>query len=160
MDNQKFIRSQEANEVLSKMPSGILRWGTGVLSIVVITLLLISYIVKYTSTTTGAATFHCKNDRVINVKPNSPLDINEIKNGQTVLLEFTNLQNTNASIIEGSISNVASSSMDSLHSFDFDVVLSNNPANRSLYIPVESNLKGTYKIITGQKRLLLKFLGK
>jgi multidrug resistance efflux pump len=82
------LRSEEAQEVLTRMPSWIIRWGTTLLFAAVIILIFISFLVKYPDTIQAKVNITTQHLPVnIVVKSSGKLDRLFVKENQVVVAE-------------------------------------------------------------------------
>ena len=160
------LRSEEVQEVMGKVPPVLLRWGITVLTLVVVTLLVVSYLLKYPDTISGPVTF-------IRILPTVQLSTGKTMSsctmlipaqgsgkvhvGQRTIVRVLNFPDQEFGYLEGRVEHL-SDTPDSngryvVHiRFDKGLV-----TNYGIQLPNTMQMQGSAEIITEDIRLIVRF---
>ncbi len=121
MDEEQF-HSQEISTILNKIPRWITRWGKIIVFLILILLVVISHLIKYSQTITAPITLQIKftdnttilDDTTTTIigEMNIPTDdFVKVQVRQTVNIKLYNLSRTKSILIEGTIKSISLASL-------------------------------------------------
>ena len=151
------IYSEPVREILSKPPKWIIRYGIGVIFIILLLIIIGSYFIKYPDIVHGKIVLISKSRGQISV-PIKNLD--KIKEGQIINIKFENYPSMEYGIIQLRINNLQTLqevNNDSLYFFEIFLpdTLITSYGKRLNYIP---RMRGKADIIVQDLRLIDKFI--
>ena len=157
MEKEKEIelRSEEVQEVMNRVPSAILRYGSGVLLGIVLLLLGGSAWFSYPETVVTECVLTLGSDHLPQAKTQVPMqDIGKIAMGQRVVIHLTGFPEETYGFMEGSITAV-SEFPDEMGNYVLSVGLTAETVERcKAVLSIIKETEGTAKIIIKERTLL------
>lgn len=150
------LRSEKTRQIIGMIPSGIVRYGTLIITIIIAILLAISYFVPYSENLQADATVVVDADGKLNVCAYIPyLHINTIHEGMSAEIEFEGYPSSDYGYVSATISHI-DKDVKNVNGQNYfiaytDMLNSNN-------IALLSGMKGTANILISNKSILQKML--
>jgi len=127
------LRSEKTRQVIGNIPKGIVRYGTTVISLIIIVLLVVSYFVPYPENLQTDATVEINTDGHVKVCAYVPYsNINTIHEGMSTQIEFEGYPSADYGYVSAIISNIDKN----VHNI-----------NGQNYFKVDLNIQTNYSII-------------
>jgi hypothetical protein len=154
MPNNLEYRSEEVQELLTKVPPFAIRWGISVFLSVIIFLLSLSYLIKVPEKVEGVFVLNTKDQGVITVPVKST---GVISKGQQVILEFDNYPYEEFGVVGSEVKELQFKEDNNQYVAFTEPIkeMESSYGKRLKRLPL---MKGRASIITRDNRLLFKFL--
>ncbi|MDO5760624.1 MAG: hypothetical protein Q4Q06_06330 [Bacteroidota bacterium] len=151
------LRSKEIQEILSRPPKWLIRYGIGIIFVVIVVVFVGSYFIEYPDMIKGKVVLISKQKAKIIVPIQNS---GKIKNNQTINIKFDNYPYMEYGILKTQISNLKLlPSKDSAECYEFLISLPDTlKTNYNTTLPYISQMQGSAEIIIENKRLLHKFI--
>lgn len=158
-------RSAPMQEIISRVPSRIIRWGMTLVFAFFVLLLFLSWFIRYPEVTTGPVLVSTEKTTQENL--HSPFVVSmqvpkagyaKIREGQTVWMTLDNYPVHEFGQVEGKVSQIATRAQGDTYRVEIQLIngLHSSYGHTLTYTP---DLTGTGKIITADVKLLHRILG-
>lgn len=152
------LRSEKTRQIIGMVPSGIVRYGTLIITIIIAILLAVSYFVPYPENLQANATVVVDADGKLNVCAYIPYShINTIHEGMCVEMEFEGYPSADYGYVSTTISHIDKTVHKNNGQNYFKVYL-NSQSNNT--ITLLEGVNGTANILISNKSVLQKLFAK
>lgn len=148
------LRSREVEDVMGTTPKKILQWGSSILFIVVITLLIVSYWVTWPQKVVGDTLVRNQQKSQTIVATISPDAVEKIQIGQSSYIRFDNFPEHKYGFLNAQVVEIKPTINENNR---FEVLLQLQQGfktSKGYSIPLNKDLIGKAEIITGKKRII------
>ena len=152
------LRSEKTRQIIGMVPSGIVRYGTLIITIIIAILLAVSYFVPYPENLQANATVVVDADGKLNLCAYIPYShINTIHEGMCVELEFEGYPSADYGYVSARISHIDKSAhnINGQNYFKVDLNIQTNNT-----IILFEGMNGTANILISDKSVLQKLFAK
>lgn len=148
------LRSEKTRQVIGNMPKGIVRYGTTVISLIIIVLLVVSYFVPYPENLQTDATVEINTDGHVKVCAYVPYsNINTIHEGMSTQIEFEGYPSADYGYVSATISHI-DKNVQNINGQNYFKVYLNSQSNNT--IALFEGMNGTANILISNKSVLQK----
>lgn len=150
------LRSERTRQIIGMVPSGIVRYGTLIITIIIAVLLAASYFVPYPENLQADASVAVDADGKSNVCAYVPYSfINTIHEGMSAEIEFEGYPSADYGYVSATISRISKDVKDisGANYFKIDLEIKN-----SNIIAIRKGMKGTVNILVSNESILHKML--
>lgn len=150
------LRSEKTRQIIGMVPSGIVRYGTLIITIIIAILLTVSYFVPYPENLQANATVVVDADGKLNVCAYIPYShINTIHEGMSAEIEFEGYPSADYGYVSATISHIDKSThnINGQNYFKVDLNIQTNST-----IILFEGMEGTANILISNKSILQKML--
>ena len=148
------LRSEKTRQIIGMVPSGIVRYGTLIITIIITVLLAVSYFVPYPENLQANATVVVDADGKLNVCAYIPYShINTIHEGMNAEIEFEGYPSADYGYVSATISHI-DKTVHNINGQNFCVLYMSIPENNN--VTMLSGMKGTANILTSDKGIFQK----
>lgn len=152
--NNISLRSEEVQEIMGEIPAKIVRWGTTILSIIIIILLAGSYFFKYPEVINSDIQVTVKNNEIISKIGLSSFGAGKIQVGQKIQIRLNSFPEYEFGYLEGVIISISYMELENGY-YNANINFPNNlKTNHGFDLPPEGVFEGRATIITKDVRLL------
>ena len=150
------LRSEKARQIIGMVPSGIVRYGTLIITIIIAVLLAVSYFVPYPENLQANATVVVDADGKLNVRAYIPYShINTIHEGMSAEIEFEGYPAADYGYVSTTISNI-DKNVHNINGQNYFKVDLNIQTNNTIIL--FEGMNGTANILISNKSILQKIL--
>ena len=148
------LRSEKTRQIIGMVPSGIVRYGTLIITIIITVLLAVSYFVPYPENLQANATVVVDADGKLNVCAYIPYShINTIHEGMSAEIEFEGYPSADYGYVSATISHIDKNVQNINGQNYFKVYLNSQSKNT---IALFEGMNGTANILISNKSVLQK----
>ena len=152
------LRSEKTRQIIGMVPSGIVRYGTLIITIIIAILLAVSYFVPYPENLQENATVVEDADGKLNVCAYIPYSyINTIHEGMCVEIEFEGYPSADYGYVSTTISHI-DMTVQNINGQSYFKVYLNSQSNNT--ITLLDGMNGTANILISNKSVLQKLFAK
>lgn len=148
------LRSREVEDIMGTTPKKILQWGSSILFIVVITLLIASYWLSWPQKVVGDTLVRNQQTNQTMVATITPDAVEKIKIGQSSYIRFDNFPEHKYGFLNAQVVEIKPKINEDNR---FEVLLQLQDGfktSKGYSIPLNKDLIGKAEIITGEKRII------
>lgn len=150
------LRSEKTRQIIGMVPSGIVRYGTLIITIIIAILLTVSYFVPYPENLQANATVVVDADGMLNVCAYIPYShINTIHEGMSAEIEFEGYPSADYGYVSATISHI-DKNVQNINGQNYFKVYLNSQSNNT--ITLLEGMNGTANILISNKSILQKLL--
>ena len=150
------LRSEKTRQIVVMVPSGIVRYGTLIITIIITVLLAVSYFVPYPENLQANATVIVDADGKLNVCAYIPYShINTIHEGMSAEIEFEGYPSADYGCVSTTISHI-DKNVQYINGQNYFIVYAD--MSKSNNIALFSGMNGTANILISNKSILQKIL--
>lgn len=150
------LRSEKTRQIIGMVPSGIVRYGTLIITIIIAVLLAVSYFVPYPENLQANATVVVDADGKLNVRAYIPYShINTIHEGMSAEIEFEGYPAADYGYVSTTISNI-DKNVHNINGQNYFKVDLNIQTNNTIIL--FEGMNGTANILISNKSILQKIL--
>ena len=152
------LRSEKTRQIIGMVPSGIVRYGTLIITIIIAVLLAASYFVPYPENLQADATVEINTDDEVNVCAYIPYShINTIHEGMNAEVEFEGYPSADYGYVSATISHIDKNThnINGQNYFKVDLNIQTNNT-----IILFEGMNGTANILISDKSVLQKLFAK
>ena len=148
------LRSEKTRQIIGMVPSGIVRYGTLIITIIIAVLLAASYFVPYPENLQADATVEINTDDEVNVCAYIPYShINTIHEGMSAEIEFEGYPSADYGYVSATISHI-DKNVQNINGQNYFKVYLNSQSNNT--IALFEGMNGTANILISNKSVLQK----
>ena len=152
------LRSEKTRQIIGMVPSGIVRYGTLIITIIIAILLAVSYFVPYPENLQADTTVEINTDGEVNVCAYIPYShINTIHEGMNAQLEFEGFPSADYGYISAKISHI-NKNVHNINGQNYFKANLSYKANN--IIELFGGMNGTANILTSNESILQKILSR
>ncbi|MBQ7820438.1 MAG: HlyD family secretion protein [Bacteroidales bacterium] len=152
------LRSEKTRQIIGMVPSGIVRYGTLIIAVIIAVLLAVSYFVPYPENLQADATVEINTDGEINVCAYIPYSyINTIHEGMSAEIEFEGYPSADYEYVSATIFHI-DKNVHNINGHNFFKVNLSHKVNNT--IQLFEGMNGTANILTSDESILQKILSK
>ena len=152
------LRSEKTRQIIGMVPSGIIRYGTLIIAVIIAGLLAVSYFVPYPENLQADTTVEINTDGKVNVCAYIPYShINTIHEGMSAEIEFEGYPSADYGYVSATISHIDKSThnINGQNYFKVDLNIQTNST-----IVLFEGMNGTANILNSDKSVLQKLFAK
>jgi len=152
------LRSEKTRQIIGMVPSGIVRYGTLIIAVIIAVLLAVSYFVPYPENLQADATVEINTDGEVNVCAYIPYShINTIHEGMSAQLEFEGYPSADYGYVSTTILHI-DKTVQNINGQNYFKVYLNSQSNNT--ITLLEGMNGTANILISNKSVLQKLFAK
>ena len=152
------LRSEKTRQIIGMVPSGIVRYGTLIIAVIIAVLLAVSYFVPYPENLQADATVEINTDGEVNVCAYIPYShINTIHEGMSSEIEFEGYPSADYGYVSTTILHI-DKTVQNINGQNYFKVYLNNQSNNT--ITLLEGMNGTANILISNKSVLQKLFAK
>lgn len=150
------LRSEKTRQIIGMVPSGIVRYGTLIITVIITVLLAVSYFVPYPENLQANATVVVDADGKLNVCAYIPYShINTIHEGMSTEIEFEGYPSADYGYVSATISHI-DKNVQNINGQNYFKVYLNSQSNNT--IALFEGMNGKANILISNKSILQKLL--
>ena len=150
------LRSEKTRQIIGMVPSGIVRYGTLIITIIIAVLLAVSYFVPYPENLQANATVLVDADGKLNVCAYIPYShINTMHEGMSAEIEFEGYPSADYGYVSATISHI-NQNVQNINGQNYFKVYLNSHSNNT--ITLFEGMNGSANILVSNKSILHKIL--
>lgn len=148
------LRSEKTRQIIGMIPSGIVRYGTLIITVIIAVLLAVSYFVPYPEDLQADTTVEINTDGEVNVCAYIPYShINTIHEGMCLEIEFEGCPSADYGYVSATISHI-DKNVQNINGQNYFKVYLNSQSNNT--ITLLEGMNGTANILISNKSVLQK----
>lgn len=148
------LRSEKTRQIIGMVPSGIVRYGTLIITIIIAVLLAVSYFVPYPENLQADTTVEINTDGEVNVCAYIPYShIKTIHEGMSAEIEFEGYPSADYGYVSATISHI-DKNVQNINGQNYFKVYLNSQSNNT--IALFEGMNGTANILISNKSVLQK----
>ena len=148
------LRSEKTRQIIGMVPSGIVRYGTLIITIIIAILLAVSYFVPYPENLQADTTVEINTDGEVNVCAYIPYShINTIHESMSAEIEFEGYPSADYGYVSATISHI-DKNVQNINGQNYFKVYLNSQSNNT--IALFEGMNGTANILISNKSVLQK----
>ena len=148
------LRSEKTRQIIGMVPSGIVRYGTLIITIIIAILLAVSYFVPYPENLQADTTVEINTDGEVNVCAYIPYShIKTIHEGMSAEIEFEGYPSADYGYVSATISHI-DKNVQNINGQNYFKVYLNSQSNNT--ITLLEGVNGTANILISNKSVLQK----
>lgn len=148
------LRSEKTRQIIGMVPSGIVRYGTLIITIIIAILLAVSYFVPYPENLQADTTVEINTDGEVNVCAYIPYShIKTIHEGMSAEIEFEGYPSADYGYVSATISHI-DKNVQNINGQNYFKVYLNSQSNNT--IALFEGMNGTANILISNKSVLQK----
>lgn len=150
------LRSEKTRQIIGMVPSGIVRYGTLIITVIIAGLLAVSYFIPYPENLQADTTVEINTDGEVNVCAYIPYShINTIHEGMSAKIEFEGYPSADYGYVSATISHI-DKNVQNINGQNYFKVYLNSQSNNT--ITLLEGMNGTANILISNKSILQKLL--
>lgn len=148
--------SEELQEIMGRIPSRVVRWGTGVIFAILAIILLLSWLVKYPEMVSAPITITTENSRIVGKMALQSERLGKVEVGQEVHVKLKSYPYIEFGILKGEIINIYADT--TATGYAADIYFSNGlVSSYNKKLKLFQQMDGTADIVTRDMRLIERF---